>query len=185
MEKRLPLILVFLLFSAAMLFADPDDIAFIRIRLWAPFDEVPSLDNVSTGQTDYSKEITFKHASDLLRETGNFVINAMVYGWSFSITPKDNTRGVKEYVEFTPQKETNVGDFDIKWSNTVFEEDKITCWLEFERTPLMMHSKSWWNTVSCPRIHGSGESVYTGKFDSAYDYGSYGTCYLRSGVVPE
>jgi hypothetical protein len=166
MEKRLPLILVFLLFSAAMLFADPDDIAFIRIRLWAPFDEVPSLDNVSTGQTDYSKEITFKHASDLLRETGNFVINAMVYGWSFSITPKDNTRGVKEYVEFTPQKETNVGDFDIKWSNTVFEEDKITCWLEFERTPLMMHSKSWWNTVSCPRIHGSGESVYTGKFDS-------------------
>ena len=166
MEKRLPLILAFLLFSAAMLFGDPDDIAFIRIRLWAPFDEVPSLDNVSTGQTDYSKETTFKHASDLLRETGNFVINAMVYGWSFSITPKDNTRGVKEYVEFTPQKETNVGDFDIKWSNTVFEEDKITCWLEFERTPLMMHSKSWWNTVSCPRIHGSGESVYTGKFDS-------------------
>ena len=96
MEKRLPLILVFLLFSASMLFADPDDIAFIRIRLWAPFDEVPSLDNVSTGQTDYSKETTFKHASDLLRETENFVINAMVYGWSFSITHKDNTRGVKE-----------------------------------------------------------------------------------------
>ena len=165
MEKRLPLIVAFFL-TAALLFADPEDITFIRIRLWAPFDEVPSLDNVSAGQSDYTKDNTFKHASELLRETGNFVINAMVYGWNFSITPKDNSRGVKEYAEFVPQKETDVGTFDIKWSNTVFEPDRITCWLEFERTPLMMHTKAWWNTVSCPRIHGTGESVYTGKFDS-------------------
>ena len=165
MEKRLPLVIAFL-FSAVLLFADPEDITFIRIQLWAPYDTVPSLGNSSTEQSGYNFEDPLKHASDLLRETGNFVINAMVYGWNFSITPKDNTRGVKEYAEFTPQKETDIDTFDIKWSNTVFERDRITCWLEFERTPLMMHAKAWWNTINIPRIHGTGESVYTGKFDS-------------------
>lgn len=165
MEKRLPLIFVFLL-TAALLFADPEDITFIRIRLWAPFDEVPSLENSASGKSGYNASDPLKHASDLLKETGNFVINAMVYGWNFSITPKDNTRGVKEYVEFTPIKETSVDTFDITWSNIVYEQDRITCWVEFDRTPLMMHTKAWWNSVNCPRIHGTGESVYTGKIDA-------------------
>ena len=165
MEKRLPLIFVFLL-AAALLFADPEDITFIRIRLWAPYDVVPSLENSASGQNGYNVSDPLKHASDLLKETGNFVINAMVYGWNFSITPKDNTRGVKEYVEFTPIKETSVETFDITWSNLVFEPDRITCWMEFDRDPLMMHSKAWWNSVNCPRIHGKGESQYTGKIDS-------------------
>ncbi len=165
MEKRLPLILAFLL-TAFSLFADPEDITFIRIRLWAPYDAVPSLENSATGQSSYNASDPLKHASDLLKETGNFVINAMVYGWNFSITPKDNTRGVKEYVEFTPIKETSVDTFNITWSNIVYEQDKITCWVEFDRTSLMMHTKAWWNSVNCPRIHGTGESVYTGKIDA-------------------
>ena len=160
MEKRLPLILAFLL-TVFSLFADPEDITFIRIRLWAPYDAVPSLENSAAGQSDYNANDPLKHASDLLKETGNFVINAMVYGWDFSITPKDNTRGVKEYVEFTPIKETSVDTFDITWSNIVYEPDRITCWV-----PLMMHTKAWWNSVNCPRIHGTGESVYTGKIDA-------------------
>ena len=165
MEKRLPLILAFLL-TVFSLFADPEDITFIRIRLWAPYDAVPSLENSASGQSSYNASDPLKHASDLLKEIGNFVINAMVYGWNFSITPKDNTRGVKEYVEFTPIKETSVDTFNITWSNIVYEQDKITCWVEFDRTPLMMHTKAWWNSVNCPRIHGTGESAYTGKIDA-------------------
>ncbi|MBO4704450.1 MAG: hypothetical protein J5647_01790 [Spirochaetaceae bacterium] len=165
MEKRLPLILAFLL-TAFSLFADPEDITFIRIRLWAPYDAVPSLESSAAGQSGYNASDPLKHASDLLKETGNFVINAMVYGWDFSITPKDNTRGVNEYVEFTPIKETSVDTFDITWSNIVYEPDRITCWVEFDRTPLMMHTKAWWNSVNCPRIHGTGESVYTGKIEA-------------------
>ena len=170
MERRIPLIFLFIFF-AALLFADPEDITFIRIRLWAPYDAVPTLSDPdissdSSGNTGYSPDAPLKHASDLLKETGAFVINAMVYGWNFSITPKDNERGVKEYAEFIPIKEADVNTFDIKWSNTVFEQDRITCWMEFDRTPLMMHAKAWWNSVNCPRIHGSGESVYTGKIEA-------------------
>ena len=164
MEKRLSLI-VLLTLLITFLYADPEDITFIRIRLWAPYDVVPSLDDTS----GYDKDAPLKHASTLLTETGNFVINAMVYGWNFSITPKDNTRGVKEYAEFTPIKDTSTEKLDITWSNIVFEQDRITCWMEFDRTPLMMHSKAWWNSINCPRIHGTGESAYTGKIDSIKD----------------
>ncbi len=164
MEKRIPLILVLLLLSA-FVFADPEDISFIRFKVWAPYDEVPDLSNPS----NHNADDPLKHASDLLIKTGKFALNAMIYGWNFSITPKDNARGVKEYAEFMPQKENEDDLADIKWTNTVFEPDKITCWLEFQRTPLMMHSKAWWNTVNCPRIHGTGESVFTGKFEAVQE----------------
>lgn len=160
MEKRIPLISILLLL-ASLAFSEAEDIAFIRLKLWAPYDEVPSLES-----SNYNAEDPLKHASELLHQTGDFVLNAMVYGWSFSITPKDNTRGVKESAEFLPKKE-NKGDFEDKtWTNTVFEQDKITCWLEFQRTPLMMQMKSWWNSINCPRIHGTGESIYSGKLES-------------------
>ncbi|MCR4938663.1 MAG: hypothetical protein K5930_00980 [Treponemataceae bacterium] len=161
MEKRIPIITILFLLSA-FIFAAPEDISFIRIKIWAPYDAVPSLDNSSS----YNKDDPFKHASDLLTDTGKFILNAMVYGWNFSITPKDNSRGVKEYAEFLPQKGIDSDFSSIKWTNTVFEQDRITCWLEFDRSPLMMHAKSWWNTINIPRIHGKGEYPYSGDFEA-------------------
>lgn len=159
MEKRLPpLILILFLFSSLLHAAD--DLTGIRIQLWAPYDEVPSLD----AQGDISED-PLEHASLLLSQTGDFIVDAMVLGWNFDIVPGDATRRIEEYYEFTPLIENGTG-YNIQYYDVVFQQDRITCWLEYDRNSMQMTRKAWWSSVNCGKSHGTGESRYTGTVDN-------------------
>ena len=90
----------FLIFFVAILisakaFSQHEDFSErIRLHLWAEIDSFPEL---KENQGPYKGDFSF--AMNRLSKIGPYLLNGMVYGWSFSYTPSDKLRGVEEYFE--------------------------------------------------------------------------------------
>ncbi|MCL2705170.1 MAG: hypothetical protein FWE72_03070 [Spirochaetaceae bacterium] len=106
---------------------------------------------------DEQKEDMNKKIKDLLDEAV-FVYSGMIYGFTFTYTPSDQKRGVKEEFSIVPTATIQYGDPAMSVKATRKEKAKTFVRLEYR---CENHHQSWlsyWNSSTFPVIGGSGTS---------------------------
>lgn len=92
-----------------------------------------------------------------IQEIAPFIISGMLYGWRFDYTPSDKTRGVEEFFAITPVQEfTDEQLAAIRYTKPWIQEEKLFCWVEFDRSSEQQELFASWQDVTIPRIHGEG-----------------------------
>lgn len=139
----------------------------IRFLLWAQLDAYP--DSELAQKSPGEKQFEFPINS--LKETAPFLIQGMVYGWKFTYTPSDKTRGVKEYFELEPVLDREVLVPQIRYENPRIseEENRMECWISVDRTFHQQNIYKQWEAVKNPVIHGVGEGEVEKGFEGIQD----------------
>jgi hypothetical protein len=118
----------------------------------------------------------FQEPVSKLKETAPFLVQGMVYGFAFSYTPSDSLRNVPEAFSFEPVRE--LGDDEkqrISYTQPQIdrENNRLQCWVDFERTPSMIFQKKQWESVKNLRVSGRGfgrlEDGFAGITDASRD----------------
>lgn len=157
MKKLSNLVLIFI-FSSSFFFPQ-DSKTKIRIPIWAELDAYPGLEeaqDTTQGQFDYPIK--------RLKETSKFLLNGMIYGWTFEYTPSDKLRNVSEYFNV---KEINsiVPIEEITYKKPWIENNKLYCWIEYTRTPQMIWNLKTWESITTKKIQGRGKGKISNGFD--------------------
>ena len=143
----------------------PSIIEHIRFAVWADTDAYPGTEaaasDAQTGEFDYPIA--------RIKEMVPFLLEGLVYGWNFTYTPSDKTRGVEEYFEISPVREeggpsTGSGTiasagttgFDIKYSSVWIENNRFNCWIDYTRTQHEVQTYNLWASIQNPTIQGRG-----------------------------
>lgn len=139
----------------------------VRFALWAELEAYPGLFDSDKGDTSFTEEDKkWLFPVARMKKTAPFIIEGMVYGWNFSYTPYDKTRGVSEYFEFTPIHEfTEEEKAGIHYRKPWIEDSKLFAWVEYDRTESQRYNLSVWNSVTNPKIRGLGYAKLTEGFD--------------------
>lgn len=160
-KRRITFFLLFIIFSTGLILGNsPSQIRKIHFSLWAELDAYPELEqaqDLSSGVYDYS---VFR-----IRQTAPFLIEGMVYGWEFSYTPQDNARGVEENLEITEIVPSDFFLNNITFSSVWFENERMNCWVTFERNESQIQNYNLWASIKNPVIHGRGYGKLGDGFD--------------------
>lgn len=124
----------------------------LRFPLWALIDEVPSLEY----KHDDTKQF-YNFSVERLKELAPFVLEGMVYGWTFTYTPYDKRRNVPEYFEYHCVKAFDVEKKYIHYDEPWFQDNKLNVWVRFERKPELMEIIHSWESINYPKIKGTGK----------------------------
>ena len=156
MEKHLRKIskyvfaLVILFFISSTLSSQtPSLIRHIRFDVWADIDAYPGLENAN----DFEG---FEYPIKCIKENVPFLINGMVYGWEFSYTPSDKTRGVSEYFEVSEIMPVEYVSNKIKYSSPWIDGNKFRCWCDYDRDEFQVRDYYRWSSINNPEINGTG-----------------------------
>lgn len=161
MEKRVRKIAVFVVAFAMQIFAQvPSVVEHIRIPLWAELDAYPGLAEAG----DMSAGV-FDFPVNRLRQTAPYIIEGMVYGWNFTYTPSDKLRRVSEFFEIEPIQSDKSYLRGVKYSSPWINDNRLNCWVEFNRTSEMVQVYNLWASINHPTVRGRG----TGKISSGFD----------------
>ncbi len=127
----------------------------LRFPIWFVMEEAPS---IST-RLDENESI-FTPAADGIRALSPFFVEALVYGWDFTYTPSDNTRGVSEYFEIVSIITIENDDENLRYTDAIIadEESVVESWVEYDLTKRMVYERHRWHTGGYPSIAGRGES---------------------------
>lgn len=166
MEKRIrqikKSILLLIIFSIITFTVSSQPVSFknkIRFVVWSNVDAYPGSLSAS------SDDGTYNFAIKSIKDLGPYLVNGIVYGWSFSYTPYDKTRGVAEQLKIEPIVSQKVIEKRIKYSSPWIEENKFNCWCEYERTPYEVQEYERWAVIENPVIHGIGYGKLADGFD--------------------
>ena len=107
------------------------------------------------GKKDQMDE-NYAFAISRLHQTGPYLLNGMVYGWTFCYVPYDKTRGVQEYFEVTPINTIKPSDGKITYAKPWIQDNLLYCWVEFTRTPQMIWNLKAWSAITSKKAHGKG-----------------------------
>ncbi|MFI3257264.1 MAG: hypothetical protein R3Y36_03075 [Spirochaetales bacterium] len=133
----------------------------LRFPLWFATEGAPIMQ--SPQEIDENGYAAF--AVNGIKQLAPFFTEALVYGWKFSYTPSDNTRGVPEYFSVEPLGTIAQNDPRLQYNDPILysEESKFECWVEYDLTERMMHERQIRQSVVYPTIGGKGESsVFNG-----------------------
>ena len=153
--------------AGSHLFAQtPSIIEHIRFAVWADTDAYPgtqaAASDMEAGEYDYPIA--------RIKEMVPFLLEGLVYGWNFTYTPSDKTRGVEEFFEITPVR-SNSGPsrasgttnstsgttgFDVKYSSVWIENNRFNCWIDYTRTQHEVQTYNLWASIQNPTIQGRG-----------------------------
>lgn len=162
MERRLPLVFVFLFFLLFFrvngLFAQGvNQEQKIQMLLWAEKEAFPGIEwtedekNLSLDDSDYALPVS------RLKKTAPFFVQGMLYGWKVEYTPYDRARGVQEYLDFEPLQELTPDELNsIEYKNAAFKDDRLYCRVEFERSESQQNLYKSWQSIKNPKIRGTG-----------------------------
>lgn len=128
----------------------------IRFPLWVLLDPYPGIPR-NTAAMSQSDLVTVQIAE--LKELSVFLLEGQLFGWEFSYTPSDKTRGVEEYFSFEPIARLESNDQRITYTDFVIEESRLSCWVEFQRTEDLMRRSNQWQSVVYPKISGKGSGA--------------------------
>lgn len=160
-KRRITFFLLLIIFSTGLILGNsPSQIRKIHFSLWAELDAYPELEqaqDLSSGVYDYSVS--------RIRQTAPFLIEGMVYGWEFSYTPQDNARGVEENLEITEIVPSDFFLNNITFSSVWFENERMNCWVTFERNESQIQNYNLWASIKNPVIHGRGYGKLSDGFD--------------------
>ena len=138
----------------------PSIIEHIRFAIWADVDAYPGTEAAATD----AQAGEFDYPIARIKEIVPFLMEGLVYGWNFSYTPSDKTRGVEEYLEVTPVR-AEKSKFDIKYSSVWIENNRFNCWVDFTRTDHQVQTYNLWASIQNPTIQGRGYGDLTKGFD--------------------
>jgi hypothetical protein len=158
--KKLTVCLLCLAASGICPAQTPSVVEHIRITLWAEADAYPGLteaQDTSAGVYDYPVK--------RLKMLAPFLINGMVNGWNFTYTPSDKLRGVEEYFDFSDIQPLGESAESISYTDPWMQDGKISCWVEFTRTPQMLRTYDLWASINHPVISGTGYGKIKDGFD--------------------
>ena len=129
----------------------------IRFALWAARDAYPGYFDKEKKQTPVESDDMYAVAVERIKEVTPFLLEGMIYGWRFDYTPYDKARRVEEYFEFNPvQTLTDADKEQITYVKPWAQDDRLWCWVEFRRSPQMMHIFNSWQVITNPHIKGIG-----------------------------
>lgn len=159
MKAKRFLFITLLAFQFSILFSQsPINLRNIRIGVWAELDAYPGLYEKKDDVLDYTKK--------RIRELSIFLMEGMVYGWTFVYTPSDKLRGVEEYLEILPIKAFEEADREkITYSDSYFEESRVNVWCDYERTDYQIQNYKLWSGIEHPVIQGRG----LGRIEDGFD----------------
>ena len=164
MERRLPplkksIILILSLIFCLPLFAQHvSQEKQLRFFLWAQTDAYPGIEQ--------SGDDFLELPVSRIKELAPFIIDGMLYGWKFEYTPYDKARGVAEYFDFSPvQKLTQEDLIKIGYKKPWVEDDRLNCWIEFNRTESQLFLYRTWNSIGYPHGKGTGMAPLSRGFD--------------------
>lgn len=182
MRKFKLFIISILLLSEFSFTQTPSVIRNIRIPLWAELDAFPGLfedfsetedfttnenyenQEENTVKTDLESGI-YDYPINSIKEVAPFLINGMVYGWSFTYTPSDKARGVDEYLEVTELYDQSYILAGIHYASPWIQNNRFNCWCEFTRNEAQIQYYNLWNSIQNPVIHGRGYGDLTLGFE--------------------
>ncbi|MDR1748390.1 MAG: hypothetical protein LBR47_04960 [Spirochaetaceae bacterium] len=154
---------VFLFFAAVALFGDtpiqPASGAWsagdrLRFPLWVLLESWP-------GGEDPVTDSLLQYPLSELRSLAPFIIEGMIYGWQFSYTPYDRTRGVEEHFSCEPLAGLPNRNSGISFTEPRIQEGRLFCWVEFTVTPQVERQRSRWYSVVYPKVSGTGRGSVT------------------------
>ena len=171
MEKQLSFVKKIIIFVAAVMicgkaFAQtPSVVQNIRFPLWAELDAYPG--------TEFAAEdiIAEEYAYPLrrIKDVAPFLMDGMVYGWKFSYTPSDKTRGVEEYFSVEPIQLVESTKKNIRYSSVWIEDNKFNCWVDYTRSTYQVDDYNHWASIQNPAIQGTGYGDLSKGFDGIKD----------------
>ena len=129
----------------------PSIIEHIRFAIWADVDAYPGTEAAATD----AQAGEFDYPIARIKEIVPFLMEGLVYGWNFSYTPSDKTRGVEEYLEVTPVR-AEKSKFDIQYSSVWIENNRFNCWVDYTRTDYEVQTYNLWASIQNPTIQGRG-----------------------------
>lgn len=159
MEKRLASIVIIFSLFLSTLSSQSESNKKIRLYLWALKDSYPEI----------TEEQPYQQAKEHLRNLSAFMLDGMTYGWDFVYTPSDKLRGVQEYFECTPHHSFDKDKANIEYDSVYVRDDKIFCWVNFERTEQMELYYKQMATVKNPHILGKGKGKVSAGFNGVQD----------------
>ncbi|MBP5401620.1 MAG: hypothetical protein J6Y36_00520 [Treponema sp.] len=127
----------------------------IRLYIWALQDAYPEF------KETYPHEQAITH----LRSASELLLTGMTYGYRFTYTPSDKLRNVDEYFECVPVKNLDEEKKNIEYEKTYWREDKIFCWVNFERTEQMIRIYKRYSSIKTAKVTGTGK----GKLSKGYE----------------
>lgn len=154
------IILFSLMINFPLFSQTPSVVKNIRIPLWAELDAYPELEiklDENEGQYAYPKKE--------IKEVAPFLINGMVYGWTFSYTPSDKMRNVEEILEVTEIMDVSVIENQINYASAWIENNRLNYWCEYKRTEGQIQNYHLWNSIQNPMIHGRGYGQLSDGFE--------------------
>ena len=136
----------------------------IRIYIWSDLDPYPG--NYREPEGKVSSELAvFEYAIERSKEIAPFLMNGMIYGWSFDYTPSDKMRNVSEYFDFKEVQPFNPKINPITFHSPEVKEDRLESWAYCTRTPVQTVIYERWKSINHPKIKGKG----TGSIEDGFE----------------
>jgi hypothetical protein len=154
--KKYLILAVFLILFSAGAKGQVRDLPVLNNEFWFFAEDVPGF-HVPEKNPEEKAERTNKKIRDLLEEAV-FVYSGMIYGFTFTYTPSDAKRGIKEEFSIAPIAAIQFGDPAMSVKST--RRDKARTLVRFEYRCESRH-KAWldyWSSSAFPAIGGSGSS---------------------------
>lgn len=149
--KKLFFFVTFCILNFSIISQTPSVVQHIRFPVWANVDAFPGWELNDDGQNgDESYPVKS------IKELGPFLMKGMVDGWKFIYVPADKARGVEEYfelIEINPEVEIANR---IVYSSPWVEDNKLHCWVDFQRSDIEVSSYNLWSSIRNPVIRGRG-----------------------------
>ncbi|MCR5723687.1 MAG: hypothetical protein K6G80_01220 [Treponema sp.] len=149
----------------------------IRFAVWAQRDVYPGyFEGDASEQTQEKNEAAkakleatgnaFTIPVTRIKETVPHLLTGMVYGWKFDYTPADKARAVKEYFYHEPVQALSGEEISkIRYVKPWVEDDRLLCWVEYNRTDIQERAFLSWQSITHPRIKGVGYARLSDGFE--------------------
>ena len=152
-------VLLLLLLSASATSGQGRDYPVFDAEFWffneyEPLFPGPEQDIRKPGTAENSR----KKIEQLLEEA-SFVFSGMIYGFNFSYTPSDISRGVDEIFEFAPAAVILKGDPALTVRKTRRDKERTYVSIEYRCDERHGNWISYWNSAAFPVTGGSGKGI--------------------------
>lgn len=123
----------------------------VRAPVWVYLESVPG---TSTNEARQTKIPPIQELDEISR----FILGGMIYGWTFSYTPSDILRNVKEYFSMQPVQVIAHNDPRVFLSNIKPDYPHLSCWAEFTIDETLALWTSRWSSIMFKSGKGRGKA---------------------------
>ncbi|MDX9799914.1 MAG: hypothetical protein RBT69_01110 [Spirochaetia bacterium] len=127
-------------------------------EFWFFNDHEPLFPGPERKNREEENEENIKKLKNLLEEA-SYAFSGMIYGFNFSYTPSDRSRGVDEIFEFTPAAVIRGGDSALTVKKTRMDKTRTYVSIEYRCDERHENWLSYWMSSVFPVTGGSGKGI--------------------------